>query len=184
MLVLRGPWWSLKGSLGVLGSPLGLLSTRGSQGSLVVLKKYLLYFGKTIRKPCNLFEKQGYFKSVPYLVHFWNFFEKKFHFFHLGFLELFLKKVPKTWKKKRSMYGTFWTPGSGRAGPGPPSFFQGGNIEKVLKKKCPGKLYFIFWGKIVFVIWPIKMLWFVSRTTDLVERIREQFFYPKLIGER
>ena len=40
-------------------------------------------------------------------------------------------------------------------------------------------MYFL--GKKIFcVILLIKTLWFVSRTTDLVERIREQFFLSKI----
>ena len=50
------------------------------------------------------------------------------------------------YKQKTGFFG--WRAPSGGAGPGPPSFFQGGNIEKVHRKKCPGKLHFIFWGKI------------------------------------
>ena len=40
-----------------------------------------------------------------------------------------------------------------------------------------GKLHFIFWKTQVF---PVKTLWSLSRTTDLVERIRMQFFSSKI----
>ena len=47
------------------------------------------------------------------------------------------------------------------------------------------KIILYFLRKNTFlVILPIKTLWDLSKTTDLVERIRMQFFCPKLIGER
>ena len=91
------------------------------------------------------------------------------------------------YKQKTSFFG-WCIPGrapSGRAGPGPPSSWQGGNIEKVHRKKCPGKLHFIFGEKYIF--WQF----YPSKRSDLclVRQISSRgsgsnFFYPKLIGDR
>ena len=60
---------------------------------------------------------------------------------------------------------------------GPPLLFLGWKYWKSSQEKVSQKTTLYFSGKIrFFLILPITTLWFVSRTTDLLERIREQFF--------
>ena len=68
---------------------------------------------------------------------------------------------------------------------GPPLLLVKRKYWKSSEEKVPLKMVFYFFTKIKFlVILPIKTLWDLSKTTDLVEIIRMQFFCPKLIGER
>ena len=72
----------------------------------------------------------------------------------------------------------------GALGRAPPPFCRAEILKKFSGKSAPEN-YTLFLTKITFlVILPIKSLWDLSKTTDLVERIRMQFFCPKLIGER
>ena len=90
----------------------------------------------------------GAFFSEKKVQHFGQHFGPFFGFFWVWVF--FVKQI--FYKQKRSFFG--WCiprrAPSGRAGPGPPSLWQGGNIEKVHRKKCPRKLYFTFWEKYIF----------------------------------
>ena len=59
--------------------------------------------------------------------------------------------------------------------------FSNWKYWKSFQGKMSQKTVLYFLEKIVFlVISPIKLLWFLSRSTDLVERIREDFFLLKI----
>ena len=68
----------------------------------------------------------------------------------------------------------------GALGRAPPPVCRAEILKKFRGKSVPEN-YTLFFEKHVFLL---KTLWDLSRTTDLVEIIRMQFFYPKLIVER
>ena len=100
---------------------------------------------------------------------FWTIFQDFFVVLGFSCHQIFYKQKTSFFGQARP-FGARWA--------GPPLLFLGWKYWKSSQEKVSRKTTLYFLEKSSFlVILPIKMLWFVSRTTDLVERIREQFFF-------